>query len=143
MGKVFEQKKVVAQRGIEKRTQSVDKVYYRQDSYWYTIPRQVFTNLTPQKQREFRLPLERDFVPPTFFDNLSPPLLSSLSSESEYFPHLVRAMAYARPPTIEFSGDGSIGVRAFVNWIDSWFRSMGAEFAGDTPEAKRICASQI
>ena len=52
-------------------------------------------------------------------------------------------MAYARPPTIEFLGNGTIGVRAFVNWMDSWFRSMGGEFAGDTPEAKKMRVSQI
>ncbi|RPA91059.1 hypothetical protein L873DRAFT_1820083 [Choiromyces venosus 120613-1] len=52
-------------------------------------------------------------------------------------------MGYPRPPTITFAGDDTIGVRAFLSWMESWFVTMGEEFSGDTPQAKRMRVAQI
>jgi hypothetical protein len=121
---------------------TVDTVYYQRNGYWYSIPRQVFSSPTEQEVREFRLLLERDFVPPTFFDSLSPPLLSSLSSHSvsEYFPSTQKVMG---SPPIRFRGDGNVGVKAFLRWLDSWFFTQGEGYLGDTEEVKRARAAQI
>ncbi|RPA95357.1 hypothetical protein L873DRAFT_1813062 [Choiromyces venosus 120613-1] len=52
-------------------------------------------------------------------------------------------MGYPRPPAITFAGDDMIGVRAFLSWMESWFATMGEEFSGDTPQAKRMRVAQI
>ncbi|KAG0133621.1 hypothetical protein HOY82DRAFT_639911, partial [Tuber indicum] len=142
LGRVFKQEKVGAQRPIApwEIAQWIDTVYYQKNGYWYSLPRQVFTDPTESDIPEFRLPLERDFVPPTFFDNLSPPLPSRLCRQFNTFFAGSRVMA---PPGITFTGDDKIGIRAFMSWMDSWFVTQGEEYAGNSPQAKRMKVAQI
>jgi len=147
VGRVFEQERVGVQRTIEeqrKGNQPIDTIYFQRNGYWYSLPRQVFASPTDKDIKEFRLPLERDFVPPNFLETLSPPLPSSLSSLSpEYSSPIPKVMGYSRGPPITFSGDESIGVRAFLSWMDSWFATMGQEFARGEGEVNRMRVAQI
>ncbi|KAG0138079.1 hypothetical protein HOY82DRAFT_596728 [Tuber indicum] len=142
LGKVFEQEKVGGQQPIEipKSPPRIDTIYYQKEGYWYSISRQVFASPTKSDHQEFRLPLERDFVPPTFFDNLSPPLLSCPKEPSVYFSSAPTVMGL---PAITFSGDDTIGVRAFISWMDSWFATQGTEYAGDSQQARKMRVAQL
>jgi len=80
-------------------------------------------------------------VPPTFFDSLSPPLLSTLSSQSEYFPPVSKVMAPLQ--TAMFTGDDAIGVRDFISWMDSWYATQGEEYTSNTPQAKKMRVAQL
>jgi len=86
LGKVFEQEKVRAQRSTvsEKVSPRVNTEYSKKGGYRDSIPCQVFSNPSAEDIGHFRLALEQNFVPPTFFDNLSRPLPRSLGSYSEY-----------------------------------------------------------
>ena len=80
-------------------------------------------------------------MPPTFFDSLSPPLLSSLSSQSEYFPPVPKVMAPLQTAT--FTGDDAIRVRDFISWMESWYATQGEEYTSNTPQVKKLRVAQL
>jgi len=47
------------------------------------------------------------------------------------------------PPAITFSGEDTVGVRAFISWMNSWFATQGEEYTSDTPQGKRMRVAQI
>lgn len=79
-------------------------------------------------------------MPPTFFDSLSPPLPSGLSSQSESFLPVSRVIA---APSITFTGKGEVGVRAFISWMESWYSIQGAEYKDNTPESQKLRVAQL
>lgn len=92
----------------------------------------MFANSREEDIRQLRLRLEQDFVPPTFFDSLLPPLPSGLSSLSEHFLPVSRVMAAL---LITFTGKAKVEVRAFISWMESWYSIQGAEYKCNTPES--------
>ncbi|RPA89676.1 hypothetical protein L873DRAFT_616940 [Choiromyces venosus 120613-1] len=52
-------------------------------------------------------------------------------------------MVSPRSMGIVFTGDGGIGVQAFLRWMESWFATMGEDFNGGTVKSKKMRVAQI
>ncbi|KAG0135514.1 hypothetical protein HOY82DRAFT_536688 [Tuber indicum] len=138
---VYSSEKVGIDRRLEQQRAHtvVNSLYYQRNGYWYKIPRRVAQNPTEAERNGFCLPLEREFVPPTFFETLSPPLPSSYREPFR----LSALMGRKCPSGLTFTGDNGIGVKTFLNRMKTWFAMMEEDFNGDSVAARRKRAAQI
>lgn len=71
------------------------------------------------------------------FANLSPILCTVLLKDS------VVAMGQPRAACIVFTGEGSVKVKEFLRWMESWLATMREDFNGETPKSKTQRVAQL